>query len=115
MAKEDDMEVTGTDVSKQEQIIIDKVAALKKEHKIKEVFVIVSDDKIAYLKKPSRAQLAYAMTLAQSNPLGMTEEILKSGWLDGDEELQTDDKYFLSISSQIDSLIETTQVSIKKY
>lgn len=108
--------VTGAqDVSAKEELIKETVAALKKKHGINEVFVVESDDLIAYLKRPSRKQLAYAMTLAQTDPLGMTEEILKSGWLEGDEELQTEDKYFLSISSQIDALIETTHVAIKKY
>ena len=95
---------------------IEKVVAdLKKKHGIKEVFVIEADGKIGFVKRPSRDQLAYAMTLAQSNPLGMAEEILKSGWLAGDEDLITVDKYFLSISQQIDDLIETTSVAIKKY
>lgn len=103
------------DVSKDVCAIQEKVAELKKKHNIKEVFVVEADGLRAFLKRPSRAQLAYAMTLAQSNPLGMAEEILKSGWLEGDMELQTEDKYFLSISTQIDDLIETTQVEIKKY
>lgn len=98
-----------------EESISVKVYELKRDHNLKEVFVIQAGDKIAFLKRPSRSQLAYALTLAQSNPLGMAEEILKGGWLEGDEELQTEDKYFLSISSQIDALIETTEVAIKKY
>lgn len=111
MVKETDIEVKDA-----ENVSIEaKVAALKKKHGIKEVFVIECDGKIAFVKRPSRSQLAYAMTLAQSNPLGMTEEILKSGWLEGDEELLTEDKYFLGISAQIDVLIETTDADIKKY
>jgi hypothetical protein len=98
-----------------EEQIIEKVAELKKKHKIKEVFVIESDEKIAFLKKPSRDQLKYAMSVSQNDPLGLTEHILESGWLEGDELLKTDDKYFLDISRQIDELIETVTVSIKKY
>ena len=115
MTKIKDIDVVSETLDPKEEAILKKVAELKKKHNIKEVFVVKSEDKIAYLKRPSRAQLAYAMTLAQSNPLGMTEEILKSGWLEGDEELQTEDRYFLSITGQIDALIETTQVEIKKY
>lgn len=112
----EDLEVKDAEeVQSLEAFIQAKVDELKKKHSINEIFVIQADDKLAFVKRPSRAQLAYAMTLAQSNPLGMAEEILKSGWLDGDEELQTDDKYFLSISSQIDAIIETTDVAIKKY
>lgn len=92
-----------------------RVAALKKEHNLKELFVIRSDNKIAFIKRPSRDQLKYAMTIAQTDPLGMTENILESGWLEGNKELKEDDKYFLDISRQIDTLIETTSVTIKKY
>lgn len=115
MADEKNIDVKDAEDLSQEAIIKAKVKELKKKHGIKEVFVIESDGLVAYIKRPSRAQLAYAMTMAQSNPLGMAEELLKSGWLEGDEELQTEDKYFLSISGQIDMLIETTQVEIKKY
>jgi len=114
--KEKGIEVNDAeDLSAKEKHIEVTVAELKKKHGIKEVFVFECDGLIAYVKRPSRAQLAYAMTMAQSNPLGMAEELLKSGWLAGDEELQTEDKYFLSISSQIDELNETTHVQVKKY
>lgn len=92
-----------------------KVAELKKKHQIKEIFVLVSGDKVGYIKKPSRNQLKYAMATAATDPLGLAENILESGWLDGDEELKTKDEYFLDISRQIDSIIETTTVEIKKY
>lgn len=98
-----------------EEQIQAKVAELKKTHKIKEVFVIESEGKIAFIKRPSRDQLKYAMSVSQNDPLGMTENILESGWLEGHSELKEDDKYFLDISRQIDMLIETTSVRIKKY
>lgn len=116
MSDKNNIKVNGAqDVSAREKQIKATVDKLKKEHGVKEVFVVEAEDKIAYLKRPSRAQLAYAMTLAQTNPLAMTEEILKAGWLEGDMELQTEDKYFLGITQQIDTLIETTHVEIKKY
>lgn len=118
MPDEKDIEVVDAQTvspEAKEEHIKSVVAALKKKHGLKEVFVIESDDKIGFVKRPSRDQLAYAMTLAQSNPLGMAEEILNSGWLEGDDALIYEDKYFLSISQQIDDLIETTTVAIKKY
>ena len=98
-----------------EEIIKATVAELKKKHQLKEVFVLESDDLIAYIKKPSRDQLKYGMSVNQNDMLGLTEHILESGWLAGDEALKTEDRYFLDISSQIDRIIETTSVSLKKY
>lgn len=98
----------------QEQIK-EKALKLKKKHGLKEVWVLESEGKMAFVKKPSRDQLKYAMSVSQNDPLGLAENVLKSGWLEGDEELQTDDRYFLDISTQIDALIETTTVNIKKY
>lgn len=112
MAKEKEMKVNGPETV---DPIKDKAITLKKEHGLKEIWVLESEGKVAYVKKPSRDQLKYAMSVSQNDPLGMAENVLKSGWLEGDEELQTDDRYFLDISRQIDELIETTTVTIKKY
>lgn len=109
------IEVKGAEDISHEEIIKAKVAELKKKFGIKEVFVLESDGLIAYLKKPSRDQLKYGMSVSANDPLGLTEHILESGWLEGDEKLKTEDKYFLDISRQIDALIETTTVSLKKY
>ena len=98
----------------QEQIK-EKALGLKKKHGLKEIWVLESEGKIAFVKKPSRDQLKYAMSVSQNDPLGLAENVLESGWLEGDEELMNDDRYFLDISTQIDALIETTTVNIKKY
>jgi len=113
VAKE--IEVEGAIPLRTEADIMAEVARLKKKHQLKEVFVIQADDLICYLKRPSRNQMKYAMSVSQNDPLGMTEKILEAGWLEGDEELRTEDKYFYDISRQIDSLIETATVEIKKY
>ncbi|MBB4117864.1 hypothetical protein GGR32_000136 [Mesonia hippocampi] len=98
----------------QEQIK-EKALSLKKKHNLKEIWVLESEGKIAFVKKPSRDQLKYAMSVSQNDPLGLAENVLESGWLEGDEELKTNDRYFLDITTQIDALIETTTVNIKKY
>jgi hypothetical protein len=39
---------------------------------------------------------------------------LKDCWLGGDEEIQTDDKLFLSISSKLPELIEVEEAALEK-
>lgn len=90
-----------------------QIAEWKEKHG--DVFKIKADNgKEAFLRKPTRKELSYAMTLAQSNPLGFAETILKNCWLAGDEELRTDDAYFLGVSGQLDSLMEVKAVELKK-
>lgn len=98
-----------------EEQIVAKVAELKKQHNIKSVFVIQTEDKTAFLKQPSRDQLKYGAAAFGNDPLGMTEHVLECGWLDGDEEIKKEDRYFLAISAQVDEIIETAEVEIKKY
>lgn len=79
-----------------------------------EIFEITVEDKKAYLRKPDRKILAFAMTKIQTDPLGFAEVLLNNCWLDGDEELKTNDDYFLAISSQLDKLVEVKTAEIKK-
>lgn len=92
-----------------------KVKELKKLPNINVVFVLQSGDKVGFIKPPSRDQLKYATAVAQGNQLELAEEVMRSGWIEGDEELLNEDKYFLNIAGQIDTIIETELVEIKKY
>ena len=89
-----------------------QIAEWKKKHGT--VYLVTADDKKAYLKKPDRATIAFAMTKVQSDPLQFSEIILQNCWLAGDEELKSNDDYFLAVSSQLDKLIEVKTAEIKK-
>ena len=71
--------------------------------------------KIGYVRKPTRDEMKFAMTLAtQNDPLGMVEEILKSCWLGGDQELIGDDDYFYGAAMQLQELVEIKAGQLKK-
>lgn len=90
-----------------------QIADWKKKHGA--IFMIdFEDGKIAYLRKPTRKELSYAMTTQQSNPLGFAEIILQSCWLGGDDEVRTDDAYFFGASAKLDSLMEVKTAELKK-
>lgn len=80
-----------------------------------EVFEVEVDGKHAFLKKPDRKVLSYAMTQAQTNPLGFAEVILNNCWLAGDEEIKTDDSLFLSVSGKLDGLLQIKEAALKKH
>ena len=79
-----------------------------------DVFEVAVDGSRAFLKKPDRKVLNYAMTQAQTNPLGFAEVILKNCWLAGDEVIKTDDSLFLAVSSKLDGLLQIKEAALKK-
>lgn len=79
-----------------------------------EVFELSADDKHCYLHSPSRKALGYASMAGKENPLKFNEVILNECWIEGDEELRTDDAYFLGMSEQLASLIQVKQVEMVK-
>jgi hypothetical protein len=89
-----------------------KIAEWKREHG--NVFRIKVEDKVCYLKPPSRKTLGYASVAAKENPLKFNEVILRDCWLAGNEEIKSDDVLFLSVSPKLDKLIETKEVELEK-
>jgi hypothetical protein len=79
-----------------------------------DVFCIKVDDKACYLKKPSRKALGYASVAAKENPLKFNEVLLKDCWLAGDDEIQTDDTLFLSVSGKVAELVEVKNAELEK-
>lgn len=94
------------------QITPEQIEAWKAEHK--NVYRIDVGDKVCYLKQPSRRALSFAAAAGQTDPLRYNEIILKDCWLAGDEEIQTDNGLFLSISAKLPELIEIKESALVK-
>lgn len=84
------------------------------KQKYGEVTALKVDGKTAYLKMPDRKTLSYAMTFAQTDPLKFAEAILNNCWLEGDEEIRTNDVLFLSVASQLNNLVELKEAELVK-
>lgn len=95
-----------------EKVTKEQIDAWKKKHG--DVFKLNAGDKICYLKKPSRRALGYAASAGATDPLKYNEIILKDSWLAGDEEIQTDDGLFLSVSAKLPNLIQLVEVELVK-
>lgn len=95
-----------------EKLTKEQVEALKKKHG--EIFEIEVEDKVCYLKKPSRKVLSLAATAGQHDPMKYNEVILANCWVEGDEEIKTEDAYFLGISGVLSDLIEVKKATLKK-
>jgi hypothetical protein len=92
----------------------DQIKSWKEEHG--DVFQISIEDgkKVCYLRKPNRKELSYAGKAGETDPWKFNEIILKSCWLGGDEDIQTDDSLFMAASMQIAVVTEFKKSEIAK-
>lgn len=90
----------------------EQIQEWKKKHG--DVFQVEADNKVGYIRAPKRAEVSLAMSYAATNPLKMTEVILQSCWLGGNEDLRDKDVYFYGLNSQINEIIEMAEVQVKK-
>ena len=90
----------------------EQIEAWKKQHK--DVFEIVVEDSVGYLRKPDRATMKAITSIANSDPVRGNEVLLKNCWLGGDESIQTDDEKFFSVCPQLSRLMEIKEAELKK-
>lgn len=91
----------------------EQIEAWKKQHG--EVFAIVVDVSILYVRKPTRRDLSFASTAAaRKSGLDYIETVMKNCKLGGDDSIITDDAKFMGASAQMASLIEIKEAQLKK-
>ena len=89
----------------------EQVAEWKKKHG--DVFQVIADDSICYLRKPDRKTMTYVATLGNS-PIRANEALLDNCWLGGDESIKTNDEKFFGVSSKLSDLIQIKEAEITK-
>ncbi len=77
-----------------------------------ELFLIEVEDKGCILHRPTRKDLSYASVV--KDPIKMSETMLASLWVAGDEEIRTDDSLFLAAVAQMQTILEVKEATIKK-
>jgi hypothetical protein len=85
----------------------------EKDDRGKKQIVKVYAQKAGYVRKPTRHEIGAAMTI-KNDPLLQAEDIFRSCWLGGDEELLDDDDYFQAALLQFQEVIEIKSGEIKK-
>lgn len=75
---------------------------------------IPEDDKICYLRKPTRTELSYGSKIGAQDPMKFNEHILNVCWLDGDEDIKTNDSLFLAVSTQLEEVLAFKKAELKK-
>ena len=93
------------------EITQEKIEGWKKQHG--DIYLIEVEDKACVVRKPNRKDLSFAMLL-KDDPIKFNETLLNNLWVDGDEELKTNDDYFLAVSSQLGELLQIKEATLKK-
>lgn len=88
-----------------------KTAELKAKHP-EGLFLITVDGKGCVLRKPSRKDLSYVSVV--KDPIKMTETLVNQLWVDGDEEMRTDDDLFMAMSNKMDEILKVKEAEVKK-
>ena len=76
--------------------------------------MIVVGDKGCLPETPSRQALSAAAVVGKNDPMKYNEILLNNCWLDGDEEIKTDDSLFLGVSAKLGELVEVKEAELKK-
>ncbi len=79
-----------------------------------DVFAYEVDGLACCLKRPSRQVVELATAEGANRPFKFTEVVLANCWLGGNEELRTEDKYFMGLSGKVAELIEIKTGELKK-
>lgn len=103
--------------------IVKKAEALKAEHKLRKIFVLVvegedGDEKplyIAYLRRPSLMHFSQYMNFVQKDLAQASKMLASNVFLAGDRELVDDDELFLyGTMGQLSQLIDSRNADMVK-
>lgn len=103
--------------------IVKKAEALKAEHKLRKIFVVIvegeeGDEKplyIAYLRRPSLMHFSQYMNFVQKDVVQANKMLATNVFLAGDKELVDDDDLFLyGTMSQLTQLIDSRNSDMVK-
>jgi hypothetical protein len=94
----------------------EKAKKLKVKHKEVTLIEIKQFEKHCFLKTPDRKVLRSAlMFLREGDAVGAAEVVLTNCWLDGDEDIKTDDKLFFCVLEPLIAMIELGESTVKKF
>lgn len=101
------------------EVTAEMVESWKKTHG--EVYKVTVDkdlpsEKTAYVRKPTRKELSYAMAASNAGKdiIAMQETLVRNCWLGGDMEMQTDDSYFFALADKVSELMQKKEGELEK-
>jgi hypothetical protein len=80
-----------------------------------QIFGIIVDGHICYLKKPDRKILGFASVAGKTDPMKFNEAMLNNCFIGGSEAIKTDDDLFLAASSKLSDLIQVKEAELVNF
>nr|DAS34773.1 MAG TPA: hypothetical protein [Bacteriophage sp.] len=77
-----------------------------------ELFEISIEGKSCILHRPTRKDLSFASVV--KDPIKMSEAMLNTLWIAGDEEIKENDSLFLAVIQKMQEVLEIKEAEIKK-
>lgn len=101
------------------EVTADMIKEWKQKHG--EVYKVTVDkdlptEKTAYVRKPTRKELSYAMVASNGGKdiIAMQEALIRNSWLGGDMEMQDDDSYFFALADKVSELMQKKEGELEK-
>lgn len=88
----------------------EKIQEWKKKYG--QMFAIIVDGHICYLKKPDRKILGFASTAGKTDPMKFNEAILNNCFVGGSEAIKTDDDLFFAAGAKLVDLIQVKEAEL---
>tara|TARA_R110002049_G_C8732577_1_gene526068 strand:- start:140 stop:433 length:294 start_codon:yes stop_codon:yes gene_type:complete len=90
----------------------EQIEAWKKEHGDVFRFKSEAHDKAAYYRKPKRKEMSYLSQIKDG--MQFNAQLLKSCYLGGDKEIETNDDIFMGLGENIIQLLQFAKVELEK-
>ncbi len=90
----------------------DKCAAILAKHPKSHILTV--GDKHCFLNPMNRQIIAMAKDLSKGDEVETIEMILENCWIEGDEEIKTDDDYFIPAMASVKELFNLKTSTLKK-
>ncbi|MCL2291227.1 MAG: hypothetical protein FWC34_11105 [Bacteroidetes bacterium] len=94
------------------QVSAEQIAMWKNMYR--DVYEVIATDKVCYLKRPDRKTLKAVDAIGETDGDKANEILLANCWLGGDEEIKTNDIYFLEVVPVLERLVDYGRAEIKK-
>jgi hypothetical protein len=88
---------------------------LQWKDKYGEIFGIVVDGHICYLRKPDRKILGFASVAGKISNVKFNESLLNNAFIGGSEAIKTDDDLFLAACSQLGEIVTMKEAELVKF
>lgn len=88
----------------------EQIAEWKKKHLI--LFALKVGGHIGYIRKPTRPEISYAQTVAQTNPLKSNEVLLNAVWVGGSDEIKTNDELFFGVCNVLEGIVKVQEAEL---